>query len=1675
MADLNAHGISGPTEFLLIDNTYDGSTETFPITIEDFSNPSGATFTLQPEGARSVTIEGGDEDAIIHLQEAENVTIDGDNQGSDLTIRNNQIPSSFSPNNAVIWLESSTGQGTEDISLENLTIEGPNFDEENNFGIFVGGDIDDYNSQSSALLLEFNDPGSGAGHQNINIQGNSFFNTKIGVHVANDPGTGGDVDIMGNDIGGPSSPNEDMGNRGIVLSHIDNFLITGNEIQNLNPSSFLSGGSCKGLEISNSSNGAVQSNEIHDLESSSSLPNSQGMVFDNNNNIQIFNNLLYDLDVKNSFSGIRPRQPILVYFRDNNSLDLDFNTLIHADTISSSSSIGDIITGLYFEGSQQDLNIRNNIIITRTQTQQSEFDNYAIDIEDTLTTNFTTLDHNAYYSADFIAGIDLSSLSPTNYPDLSSWQSAFNKDLNSIEGDPELENIPIGNLQPSDTSIVIDSATPITSILTDFEGNPRDPVAPDIGAIEPGGDVDSLDVGASAIPSLDSINSQCLESSIPIEIEIQNFEAKSIFPFEVTLKVERNGVLVQDYTETYTDTLEAGQTDTFNVGNFNPAVANGGGSFNFTAYTELTFDNDNSNDTTTHQAEILKSPNIEDQFVCDSTQNFILETDIGGDQVLWYDDLNAQPIETGPNFNNQTITDTKEFYVKNVAENQVCTTKADTFTTFLDLVDADFTADTACENQVTSFTNQTSGGTEPYTFQWDFDDGSTSEDEDPFNFYTSRGTYEVELIAETPNNCRDTATQSTPVYETPTAEFNLPVDTTCQNDSITFQNQSTSDTAALSYEWDFGDDDSSNAENPVHSYSETGTKFVTLTATSSQGCSNQAFDFIEVLERSQADFVVDDACLNEFVGFQNLTDKADDLSNDFLWDLGENDTSKVEDPFPKKFSSTGTYDISLQTVSGGTCTSKVQKEVEIFAVPEPEFTFNDSVCTEEEVNFDNQTPLQSGPLRYSWDFDDGNFANTRNPSKVYSQAGTFEVELFVQDTNDCQATATQDVEIIQGVEASFTAEDGCLDNTFSLDNTTTENNLNVDYSWDFGDGNTSSSENPFHDFSSPGTYEVTLVAEPENGCNDTASRELEVFPEPEAQFEAEDNICVGESIAFENNSFIDEGTMSFFWQFGDGTIGSGTQPSYQYSEGGEYWVTLSATSDEGCRDEYTDTVQIQDPGQSTISISGERCSHREIDLSVNEAPSSDITSFTWNLDDGTIDTGTEVSHTYEEAGTYNITVGLNTEIGCEDTINREVTINPSPQGEITRKGSGCKGETGLFTYESQVPVNAQWQLTSDSTINNDTANFAYDSTGSFPINLELITEEGCSETLNDTAEVLIPPEASFTLDDTVCENSISIARIDSFSSDRQYEWEIAGEGEVVEEEEGEASIQWGAPDTPTVKLTETYPEELNECSASDSQEVIIEPNPESRPFDGPSSVCENEREATYSFNPLAGFEYEWEVDNGNIRVEDPTSIQVEWQDQGEVSLTTIDTETANNCSNTETLTVTLDTLPESDFSLEKTGRAVDFSPKDKSLNGYQWDFGDGNTSIIATASHEYQQPGQYTVKLGVRDENDCRDTTAREISFISTPFGGNCETEFTAYPNPFDQAFEVYFELDENATTEAILYDAAGQKVTTLLPQQELKEGGQRLTLEDHNLSAGVYYGRLFIDGQVCEFEVVKR
>jgi len=471
--------------------------------------------------------------------------------------------------------------------------------------------------------------------------------------------------------------------------------------------------------------------------------------------------------------------------------------------------------------------------------------------------------------------------------------------------------------------------------------------------------------------------------------------------------------------------------------------------------------------------------------------------------------------------------------------------------------------------------------------------------------------------------------------------------------------------------------------------------------------------------------------------------------------------------------SLGTYTISAHAtpVQGETDTADnthTDGTVKIVKNPVAAFTYSPTTpLTGQTVTFNAtlSTPDGGTIISYEWNFGDGTNATGKFTTHTYTDNGTYAVTLTVTDDDGLTDTDSQNITVLNRppiasfTESATTVPTGTII-TFNASTSYDPDGSIVSYFWNFGDGTNTTGMTVNHAYANNGNYTVTLTVKDNDGASASASSTKTVLNRPPVALftESATKVYTGTVIYFDaSGSYDPDGTiLKYFWDFGDGTNGTGVVATHAYADDDIYVVTLTVTDDDGeiASTTATKTVLNRAPialftESSTMVLTGE-----VITFNASDSYDQDgfIVSYLWDFGDGSNASGVIVNHLYADDGVYNVTLTVTDDDGATTSTSATKTIlNRPPVAEFT------ESETTVFTGEV-INFNASDSYDLDGTIISYFWDFgdginatgvvvdhSYADDGNYTVALTVTDNDGATDTATSTKTVLNrPPVASFT-------------------------------------------------------------------------------------------------------------------------------------------------------------------------------------------------------------------------------------------------------------------------------------------------------------------------------------------
>jgi PKD repeat protein len=213
------------------------------------------------------------------------------------------------------------------------------------------------------------------------------------------------------------------------------------------------------------------------------------------------------------------------------------------------------------------------------------------------------------------------------------------------------------------------------------------------------------------------------------------------------------------------------------------------------------------------------------------------------------------------------------------------------------------------------------------------------------------------------------------------------------------------------------------------------------------------------------------------------------------------------------------------------------------------------------------------------------------------------------------------------------------------------------YRWDFGNGDSSLNTNAVYSYKSVDSFSISLISKSLLGCSDTALSLVYVRPIPVSFFSVIDSQqCLnGNLFAFTNGSLIQYGSLSYLWDFGDGSNSSSSNPTKAFLKDSIYNVSLISESNYNCRDTFASQMTVFPSPKTDFTIDdSSKCLRSNMFQFTNKSIiNSGSLSFDWSFGDGSHSTLTDASHAYTSYNTYEVKLVGNSDKGCMDSVSKK--------------------------------------------------------------------------------------------------------------------------------------------------------------------------------------------------------------------------------------------------------------------------------------------------------------------------------------------------------------------------------------------------------------------------------------
>lgn len=615
------------------------------------------------------------------------------------------------------------------------------------------------------------------------------------------------------------------------------------------------------------------------------------------------------------------------------------------------------------------------------------------------------------------------------------------------------------------------------------------------------------------------------------------------------------------------------------------------------------------------------------------------------------------------------------------------------------------------------------------------------------------------------------------------------------------------------------------------------------------------------------------------------------------------------------------------------------------------------------------------------------YSTEYEPSVTAANAGSYFVSLTAKDTFGNRESKSNSILVTnsQSPDIDFNNLTNCANHDLVFASVNVSGDL-MNYSWNFGDLQSSTDANPTHLYTMAGDYAVSLHVSSSNGCNNYAAKNIHVYDSPVAQFDLPTaQICTNNEFTFTNTTVDNfDGQLTYEWLVNDELKSVARNFNYSFQTDGDYQIQLK-TSIPGCSDEMIRSVNNIQTGPVVNFTHGGKC-EEEIISFTNESTGS-IVGFLWDFGTGTTTTDVHPTQTFTDAGSYTVSLTATSVNGCASTFTKPINIYSVPQTNfyIDLPPFACTNSPSQFNdITPPMPDSniASWSWSFGDEANGSAIqknpSYIYSLEGDYTVSLTTSTNYGCSNTLAKSVTIFPSPSADFSFGPACLNKGTQFTDLSS-SDVKAWMWIIQGNTYSVQN----PIHTFNSSATYTATLSVTA---MNNCISQVTNNVVV-PIPVSTSFTFTGNCINMPTmfdEIIQTGNDPA-VSWSWNFDNQSTATDSPA--QHVFTTGGNHTVTMHSTR-QSGCTYSVTRTIPVVEAPHAAFSVfQESGPAplvVNFANISSNATTYQWQFGDAANTISSqfSPSFTYTELGNYIAELTVSNSAGCFDHFSKEIRVV---------------------------------------------------------------------------------------------
>jgi PKD repeat protein len=647
--------------------------------------------------------------------------------------------------------------------------------------------------------------------------------------------------------------------------------------------------------------------------------------------------------------------------------------------------------------------------------------------------------------------------------------------------------------------------------------------------------------------------------------------------------------------------------------------------------------------------------------------------------------------------------------------------------------------------------------------------------------------------------------------------------------------------------------------------------------------------------------------------------------------------------------------------------------------------------------------------------------NVVQPNLQYAASGGYRIALKALTIDNATSYSFKDISVSNQLAPDISMESAnqCANHDVQFASVNTSANITT-YAWEFGDASTgSSSQNPIHQFSTDGDFNINLEVTASNSCKNRIATSIRIYSPPIASFSLPSGLlCTNSEFTFTNTTAdIYEDNLLYQWFVGSSQVATTRDLKYVFESVGSKTIKL-ITSIPGCSSESVQVTSGLQAGAIIDFLFSGKCEDAEI-LFDSQLPDG-VISTSWLFPQGETRLESDVPYRFANAGEYQVTLSATNSIGCNTTKTKSILVyaKPSPDFSIANPPQSCSGSVTPFTNLTPNLTDSNigfwsWNF-GDATSSLNTSNVKSPShifqlAGTYTVELKAKSDQGCDATAAKQITIAQSPGTDFTNTSTCLQTPSTF--VSSAEGIKTYYWELGTSYYLTKT----INHTFTNPGEQNVKLTVTA---NNNCTSIATKKIVVP-----IPLIPAISYWKN----------CVGYEAEL---TDNTTGSDPVAWR-QWSISGIISENvktakfnpakaeplpvTLTVRGESGCVYSKRIDVDILKAPVAKFNITPTSGAIPLKVETDNLSEdaseFKWSFNDGTVtnSNDAEPSYSFTTIGAHSIELKATNDVGCESISSKTID-AQTPSPDVEIKLITVSQNP-DKTLKVILTIQNNGNT----------------------------------------------------------